>query len=501
MKRKEILILLLILLILTLISGCAPSVTPVLSGAKEITSYRFEATINPVLSSDVEGTIDSDNHTVSLTVPYDTPLTSLVATFTLSSGATAKIGTAPQVSGTTANDFTHSLTYTVTAEDGSTQDWVVTVTIANPVRYVATDGDNANDGSEEHPWLTIQYALDTIPAPGTIRVKEGVYSESITFPSDNMIILQSINGDSLTTIIGDNNLSTVTGSNSLEGTTLEGFTISHNPTDNGSGIDISGGYLNIDNCTISNNFSAISGGGIYNVGTLTITTSTISSNSDAHYGGIYNDNVGTLTIIGSTISYNSAHYGGIYNHGTLTITTSTISHNSSTDRSGGGIYNRGTLDITGSSISSNSTTKYGGGIYNHDGCTLDITTSTISNNSAIYGGGGICNDGTLIINGGSTISGNTATTYGGGIYNNGGTLTITGSTISHNSARVNAGGIYLGSETPIPTIGGSGEEKNTICGNYKTSESPSLYQQIRDTSGSLHLTYESTNFISAYCPL
>jgi hypothetical protein len=151
MKRKEILVLILISMMLTLMVGCALSFTLVLSSATEITSYRFEATINPVLSSDVEGTINSYNHTVSLTVPYDTPLTSLVATFTLSSGAAAKIGTAPQVSGTTANDFTHSLTYTVTAEDGSTQDWVVSVTIANSVRYVATDGDDTNDGSEEHP--------------------------------------------------------------------------------------------------------------------------------------------------------------------------------------------------------------------------------------------------------------------------------------------------------------------------------------------------------------
>jgi hypothetical protein len=49
MKRKDILVLVLILLILTLIAGCAPSVIPVLSSAKEINAYRFETTINPVL--------------------------------------------------------------------------------------------------------------------------------------------------------------------------------------------------------------------------------------------------------------------------------------------------------------------------------------------------------------------------------------------------------------------------------------------------------------------
>jgi hypothetical protein len=447
MKRKEILILLLILLMLTLITGCAPPVTPVLSNAKEITSYLFKATINPVFSSDIEGTIDSDNHTISLTVPHDTTLTSLVATFTLSSSATAKIGTTPQISDTTANDFTPPLTYTVIAENGSTQDWVVSVEKANPVRYVATDGDDTNDGSEGHPWQTIQYALDTIPAPGTIRVKDGVYNESITFPSNKKIILKSVNSYSFTTIIGDNDLPTVTGSNSLEGTTLDGFTISHNSGDTGRGIEISGGYLNIDNCTISHNSTTSHGGGIYNnYGTLTITATTISHNSASHGGGIYN-NWGTLTITATTISYNSAAYGS-------------------------GIGNkRGTLTIIESNISHNSAVAYGGGIYNWG--TLTITISTISHNSASHGGG-ICN-------------------YG--------TLTITTSTISSNSASVNGGGIYLdlGPETPIPTIGGSGEE-NTICGNYKTGNEPFLDQQIRDDSGSLYGTYGSTNYISASCP-
>ena len=474
MKRKEILISLLILLMLTLIAGCAPPVTPVPSGAKEITSYRFEATINPILSSKVEGTIDSDNHTISLIVPYDTPLTSLVATFKLSSGAVAKIGTTPQISSITANDFTSTVNYTVTAEDGSTQDWVVSVEKANPVRYVATDGDDTNEGSEGHPWQTIQYALDTIPAPGTIRVKDGVYNESITFPSNKKIILKSVNSYSFTTIIGDNGSPTVIGSNSLEGTTLEGFTISHNSGDTGRGIEISGGYLNINNCTISHNSTTSHGGGIYNnYGTLTIIASTISYNSASHGGGIYN-NYGTLTTTASIISYNSAAYGG-------------------------GIGNRrGTLTITESTVSHNSALSYGGGIYNWG--TLTIIISTISHNSTVVNGGGIRNTGTLTITA-STISSNSAASHGGGIYNYG-TLTITASTISHNSSNSDGSGIYLdlGSEIPIPTIGGLGEE-NIICGNYRFGEGPYLYLQIQDDSGSLYDTYKNTNFITEPCPL
>lgn len=76
------------------------------------------------------GTVDAVNNAVAITVPYATNVTALVATFTLSSNATAAVQGIPQVSGTTANDFTAPLTYVVTAQDGTTQNWTVTVTIA-----------------------------------------------------------------------------------------------------------------------------------------------------------------------------------------------------------------------------------------------------------------------------------------------------------------------------------------------------------------------------------
>jgi hypothetical protein len=89
----------------------------------EILSYSFEG-----LSPAINGTIDKVNHTVALTVPYATDVTTLVATFTLTEGATAKVEEVDQVSGETANDFTTALTYSLTAADGvTTQDWVITV--------------------------------------------------------------------------------------------------------------------------------------------------------------------------------------------------------------------------------------------------------------------------------------------------------------------------------------------------------------------------------------
>ena len=64
-------------------------------------------------------------------VAYGTNLSNLVAAFTLSTGASATVGGMPQVSGSTANEFTNPITYVVTSSDESTRNWTVTVTVAD----------------------------------------------------------------------------------------------------------------------------------------------------------------------------------------------------------------------------------------------------------------------------------------------------------------------------------------------------------------------------------
>ena len=66
--------------------------------------------------------INSVDHTVDIEVEFGTVLTNLIATFTLSPNAYAKVGETDQVSGTTENDFTSSVTYTIYAENCSKLD-------------------------------------------------------------------------------------------------------------------------------------------------------------------------------------------------------------------------------------------------------------------------------------------------------------------------------------------------------------------------------------------
>ncbi|HCX23850.1 MAG TPA: hypothetical protein DHN29_18150 [Cytophagales bacterium] len=67
----------------------------------------------------------SETNEVNVTMPFGTDLTELTPVFTLSEDATSS----PE-SGV-ISDFTNPVTYTVTAQDGSTQDWVVSVTVAS----------------------------------------------------------------------------------------------------------------------------------------------------------------------------------------------------------------------------------------------------------------------------------------------------------------------------------------------------------------------------------
>jgi len=75
-------------------------------------------------------TLDAANHKVDVTVPTGTDVSALVAIYTLSAGATVKVGSTVQESGVTVNNFTAPVVYTVVAEDGTTiQDWTVTVSV------------------------------------------------------------------------------------------------------------------------------------------------------------------------------------------------------------------------------------------------------------------------------------------------------------------------------------------------------------------------------------
>ena len=93
-------------------------VNPSKSSEKTITSFVFNQLTPPITA-----TINNADNTISAKVPFGTDITTLVPTIVISDKATIS-----PASGT-AVDFTLPVTYTVTAEDNTTQSYVVTVTV------------------------------------------------------------------------------------------------------------------------------------------------------------------------------------------------------------------------------------------------------------------------------------------------------------------------------------------------------------------------------------
>ena len=122
----------------------------ILSSEKEMTAFSFEDLV-PVTQGEIDGL------SILVTVPDGTDLTQLVASFEHSRLSTVKIGEVEQNSGVTVNDFSQPLTYSVVAEDGSSQDYTVEVQLDQ-----ATSLSNAKD--------ITAFSFDALnpPAPGTI---------------------------------------------------------------------------------------------------------------------------------------------------------------------------------------------------------------------------------------------------------------------------------------------------------------------------------------------
>jgi parallel beta-helix repeat protein len=145
------------------------------SSAKELLTFSFGSWA---------GTVDEGAKTVSVTVPYGTPVSGITPTATVSTGADyspkAPWGPGP------------SKTYTVTAEDGTTVAYTVTVTVAANTVYNITISASANGTVTADTNSTTVGTIVTLTAnpntnyslkAGTLQVKETASGASVTVSS------------------------------------------------------------------------------------------------------------------------------------------------------------------------------------------------------------------------------------------------------------------------------------------------------------------------------
>lgn len=139
-------------------SGTA-NIQPVADEEPVISRFSFLAANNPGLESDIELTIDGQN--ISGRVTSNSAVDSLIATVE-HGGSTLFVSGMAQTTGTTENDFTDQVSYTVATDDG--RDSVYTVDVMKftglPIIYLQTDGNVAVESKDDY-------------VPGTIVVDGG----------------------------------------------------------------------------------------------------------------------------------------------------------------------------------------------------------------------------------------------------------------------------------------------------------------------------------------
>lgn len=311
--------------------------------------------------------------------------------------------------------------------------------------------DLLEDGSQEHPFDSIQEAINNSVHGDTVVVLPGIYSGNGNHDIDFMgraITVRSKDGPE-SCIIDCKAKGRGFYFNGDEGTTLlDGFTIKNGYADYGGGI-YNGGSPTITNCIFTENSAEREGGGIYNYSNKPIITNCIfTGNSASNGGGIYNG-LSDLSIMNCVFNENEAYEGGgIYNGSSnLTIIDCSFTQNHA-DSGGGGMYNeRSNLTITDCIFNRNSANS-GGGMYNYI-CDSNVIRCTFNRNSALDGGG-MCNHGRSepnIIN--CTFTENIADIKGGSMYNSGYSRpTVNNGIFTKNLAKY-GGGIYSDSNSNL----------------------------------------------------
>lgn len=243
--------------------------------------------------------------------------------------------------------------------------------------------------------------------------------------------------------------------------TLKGCTVANNKSvSTGGGIAAKLSTVTLDDTTVENN-KAVNGGGLFHLGiavpgSLTLQNGSVIRNNIASSmgGGLFLwGNVG-LKSENSEISGNKALYGaGIaasqytanFASPKLELVDTKVNNNGDASTvMGGGIYAASGVTVTSKNTKFlDNTANSGGGILLYLNSSADLNNSEVSGNKATGNGGGVyVYDATCSVtaSNGTVFRENTASN-GGGIFSFGGTVTAEDSTFEKNTAVKNGGAI------------------------------------------------------------
>jgi subtilisin family serine protease len=314
--------------------------------------------------------------------------------------------------------------------------------------------DPNEDGTPNHPFDSIQEAIDFALYAENIIVSDGIYTgqgnHDIDF-SGKALKIHSENGAENCIINCENSGRGFYFHNSeAEDSILDGFTIKNGKAYEGAGIKCSGdssptltNLVFIDNFVYSWGQKGGDGGGIYvdsGCSPVISDCSFIENSAVWNGGGLYIDNA-NLNLDNCIFQGNLVGYygGGLFNDtGSLTLSNCVFTDNSA-QINGGGMHNvEASLELTGCVFTKNKAIDgYGGAFSNDYGDTIFNDCNFISNSSRDWGGAVYNNYGSVeysFCNFMGNISG-----QGGAIYDDGGYPKLTNCILTGNSA-VNSGG-------------------------------------------------------------
>lgn len=243
--------------------------------------------------------------------------------------------------------------------------------------------------------------------------------------------------------------------------TLKGCTVANNKSvSTGGGIAAKLGTVTLDDTTVENN-QAVNGGGLFHLGiavpgSLTLQNGSIIRNNTASSmgGGLFLwGNVG-LKSENSEISGNKALYGaGIaasqytanFASPKLELVDTKVNNNGDANTvMGGGIYAASGVTVTSKNTKFlGNTASSGGGILLYLNSSADLNNSEVSGNKATGNGGGVyVYDATCsLTTSNGTVFRENSGYRGGGIFSSGGTVTVEDSTFEKNTATDDGGAI------------------------------------------------------------